>query len=267
MNITIFDVSHGFCGYIVADNGNVILVDCGHDGDNFRPSTHLRNSGCRGIESLIISNYDEDHVSDLPNILNNFHVEVLYRNKSISTTQLENIKRQTGPVSNAMRATLNLADEYSNPVAAYPDYGDLKFETFQNNYPEFTDTNNLSLLTFVEYDGLGVVFTGDLESDGWDRILENSRVQEKLRNVNIFVASHHGRANGYTRRVFDFCSPDIVVISDKQIVHETQKNVYANHANGVPWDGGPDKRYVLTTRNDGHINIRKNLGSGYHISV
>lgn len=63
-------MSHGFCAYVVADNGNVILVDCGHDGANFRPSTYLRNSGCTGIESLIISNYDEDHVSDLPNILN-----------------------------------------------------------------------------------------------------------------------------------------------------------------------------------------------------
>lgn len=267
MNIKIFNVSHGFCSYVVADNGNVILVDCGHDGANFRPSAYLRNSGCTGIESLIISNYDEDHVSDLPNILNQFHVGVLYRNNSISPQELENLKRQTGPISTAMRSTLNLAGEYSNPVATYPDYSGIEFEVFQNDYPAFTDTNNLSLLTIMEYDGFGIAFTGDLEVGGWDALLENPRVRHKLSMVNVFIASHHGRVNGYNPRVFEYCSPDIVVISDKEIVHETQKNTYANHASGLNWNGGPEKRYVLTTRSDGHIEISKKVGQGYHVSI
>ena len=267
MNIKIFDVAHGFCASIVANNGNIILIDCGHDGDNFRPSDYLRTSGCTGIESLIISNYDEDHVSDLPNILRNFHINVLYRNKSITIPQLENLKRQNGPISNAMRATLDLSTEYSHGVPVYPDYNGIEFEIFQNNYPEFTDTNNLSLITFVEYDGMGIVFTGDMESNGWESIINQTRVQEKLGNVDIFVASHHGRTNGYNERIFDYCSPDIVIISDKQIIHETQKNIYANHARGLAWDGQSDRRYVLTTRNDGHININKESGSSYRITI
>jgi len=31
MEIKIFDVSHGFCALLVADNGNVALFDAGHN--------------------------------------------------------------------------------------------------------------------------------------------------------------------------------------------------------------------------------------------
>ena len=51
MRIHIFDVSHGFCALLVADNGNVMLFDCGHnETTGFRPSKYLTDSGCFGIE-------------------------------------------------------------------------------------------------------------------------------------------------------------------------------------------------------------------------
>jgi beta-lactamase superfamily II metal-dependent hydrolase len=88
-----------------------------------------------------------------------------------------------------------------------------------------------------------------------------------LSRVNIFVASHHGRETGYCKEVFDYCNPEIVIISDKEIVHETQNQQFKQHASGVPWNGGPEKRYVLTTRSDGTITITKNIGQGLHIQI
>ncbi|HEX7028614.1 MAG TPA: hypothetical protein VF268_15335, partial [Gammaproteobacteria bacterium] len=97
--------------------------------------------------------------------------------------------------------------------------------------------------------------------------LENSVFCDHLRRVNIFVASHHGRVSGYCESVFDCCKPDIVIISDKEIIHETQKQMYAKHAKGLLWNGGPEKRYVLTTRSDGMITIKKRIGEGYHVAI
>jgi len=85
--------------------------------------------------------------------------------------------------------------------------------------------------------------------------------------MNIFVASHHGRESGYCSEVFNFCRPDIILISDKSIVHETQNVNYAKHANGLSWNGTNEKRYVLTTRNDGSITIDKNIGEGYRVTI
>ncbi len=69
MEIRIFDVAHGFCAYVIADNNNVMLIDCGYnEGTGFRPSDYLVRDSCTGIKLLIVSNFDEDHVSDLPNV-------------------------------------------------------------------------------------------------------------------------------------------------------------------------------------------------------
>jgi hypothetical protein len=102
-----------------------------------------------------------------------------------------------------------------------------------------------------------------------DDILEMPLFRQWLRQVTVFVASHHGRENGYCEEVFQYCHPEVVVISDKNIVHDTQEHCYDNHATGVDFwhDGQFTRRYVLTTRCDGHITINKAKGNPYTISI
>ncbi|MDP8213432.1 MAG: hypothetical protein P9X22_09145 [Candidatus Zapsychrus exili] len=84
MEIKIFDVSHGFCAYLIADNGNVMLFDCGHnEGAKFYPSEYLIKNGCKGIEQLIIQNFDQDHVSDLPNLRKALPIKTFSCNRSL----------------------------------------------------------------------------------------------------------------------------------------------------------------------------------------
>ncbi len=156
MKINIFDVSHGFCAYLVADNGNVMLIDCGHNEETgFRPSSYLLRSGCKGIEYLIIQNFDQDHISDLPNILQLLPVSIFYRNRSISPASLTDLKKAAGPITPQMKTAIDLHDRYIYEVASPPVLQNIEFRCFCNSYPLFTDTNNLSLVTFVHYDGMG----------------------------------------------------------------------------------------------------------------
>ncbi|NQV16630.1 hypothetical protein HQ531_14300 [bacterium] len=267
MKLTIFNVGHGFCAYLIADTNNVMLFDCGYNQETgFRPSNYLQNTGCNGIENFVISNFDQDHVDDLPNIMNRFNIQVLYRNKSISPERLRQLKAEAGPIMPAMEAAIGLSERYNSPVSNHPDFGAIEFACFYNNYPEFTDTNNLSLVSFIQYDDMGIVLPGDLEKSGWRKLLENESFRDQLGSVNIFVASHHGRDSGYCEEVFEYCSPDIVIISDTSVQYETQKNKYADHASGISWKTG-ETRYVLTTRSDGNIEITKSIGSGYNIHI
>jgi len=268
MEIRVFDVSHGFCSLIIGDNGNLMLIDCGHNEQtNFRPSSYLKKIGCTGIEKLVIQNYDQDHVSDLPNLREMFDIQNLHRNKSISTTELRQLKLESGPLSDALDSMIDMVEQYNGTAVNPPKFPNMEFSIFYHDFPAFTDTNNLSVVTFIHYDGFSMVYTGDLESAGWKKHLDDRYFQNELSRVNVFVASHHGRESGYCKEVFNFCSPDIIIISDKEIIHETQKQNYANHASGVPWDGGPKKRYVLTTRSDGMISITKNISEGYNIAI
>jgi beta-lactamase superfamily II metal-dependent hydrolase len=268
MKIQIFDVSHGFCAYLIADNRNVVLFDCGHnERTGFRPSQYLPRSGCTAIEKFIITNYDEDHISDLCDLLDLLPIEVLTCNRSISVEQLERLKLENGPLTNNMKRLISMITGYSNTDYIPPDFSGIEHNVFYCSYPLLTDTNNLSLVSFIHYDGVGIIFPGDIEKKGWEELLKQERFRDNLRRTHFFVASHHGRENGYCEEVFRYCKPEIVIISDKEIVHETQKNCYAKHASGIPWNGGPERRYVLTTRSDGMITITKTLGQPPHINI
>jgi beta-lactamase superfamily II metal-dependent hydrolase len=123
----------------------------------------------------------------------------------------------------------------------------------KNSYSEFSDTNNISLVTFIERGSTKLIIPGDLEQDGWEALLGRQDFVTELADVNVFVASHHGRESGYCEDVFNVCSPHVIVFSDSEIVHGTQEmsQTYAQHASGVQFNG--ETRYVLSTRNDGSI--------------
>ena len=97
MRIQIFDVEHGGCALVTADTGARTLIDAGHNSTtNWRPSTHLAGLGVSHLEHLIITNYDEDHASDLARLLRVVSVGVLTSNPSVSGDNLKRLKNIGG---------------------------------------------------------------------------------------------------------------------------------------------------------------------------
>jgi|GEM_PF-715376 hypothetical protein len=88
--------------------------------------------------------------------------------------------------------------------------------------------NNLSLVTFVKCGHHKIIFPGDMETEGWRRLLQNPEFVHELNGVNLFVASHHGRENGYCEEVLDLC-PNI------RGVHHFRQEERASNAG----DSGP----------------------------
>jgi beta-lactamase superfamily II metal-dependent hydrolase len=251
MKVTIHDVGHGLCVSLVHENGNVMLWDCGQADWN-RPSEVLYADGIRTINNLFITNYDEDHVSDLPQFRQSFSIQLLYRNNTITADQLQALKRQGGPLTTAMESMISMIRTYTGDAPAeLPAFPNVAFTTFRNLYlTDFNDTNNISLVTFLQCGATRFIIPGDIETAGWEKLLANASFVNNLASVNVFIASHHGRDNGYCAEVFQHCTPDVIVFSDSTIVHATQEMsaTYANHANGIQLDG--ETRYVLSTRND-----------------
>lgn len=255
MRFEILNVEHGFCAYAVGDDGKVLLFDCGH-GSAICPSTYLPALDITGIHRFFVTNYDEDHISDLPAVRQNLDIDILTRNDDIDINQIRSLK--TPPISSAMEELLSMINSYTgyvNPQQLDPE--GLSVQCFYNPYPKFTDTNNLSLLTFLKLGHTMFALGGDLERNGWLELLKNPRVRDLLKYVDVFVASHHGRESGYCREVFNYCNPRLIVMSDGPIRHDTQRmaSTYANHAVGgwISTSQGQDFRKVVTTRNDGNI--------------
>ena len=267
MVLRIWDVEHGACAMLHHSIGNyhgrLAMIDSG-DTDDWRPSTFIRNNLSRSrLDYLFITNADQDHMSDLQGLWGaGINVPVWYRNPSLGPDAFRQIKEQSGrPLTNdAKRYLLNLTN-FSGPVAEPFDQnmGGITSSLFWNTYPQFKTTNDLSLVVFIKYSNFKILFPGDLEKAGWRALLQRADFRAELAGTNILVASHHGRENGYCEDIFEYFTPNAVVISDKAMEHETQETVpdyrAAVRAQGVRVATTMKDRHVLTTRRDGWIQF------------
>lgn len=264
MELDIFDVEHGACALLTCDNGARLMLDCGHNASTgWRPGNHLRKQGIYRLEMLAITNYDEDHVSGLPDLLSNVDVSWLWRNKSVSPDILTSLKSDDG-MGEGIDALVEMARRYTGGSGeSPPEFPGVVRSAFNNTYPEFQDENNLSLVVHLAINGIGFLFPGDLECNGWLRLLEQDRFRAAVMNTSVLIAAHHGRASGICPDIFaDYgCNPYYVVISDKGYMYDTQETVpfYRNVTRGGPFRG--ETRHVLTTRRDGHIRFVFSTGT------
>jgi beta-lactamase superfamily II metal-dependent hydrolase len=262
MKLEIFDVEHGACALLTADNNTRLMIDCGSSA-TWQPGTHLRCQGVRSLEMLAITNYDEDHASGLPNLLDNVHVQWLWRNESVTPQQICALKSEDG-MANGIRTLVGMAGNYQDvPGVAPLVFPGVERRAFWNTFPRFDDENNLSMVVFLSIHGKGFLFPGDLEEAGWLNLLQLAEFRDAVARTHVLLASHHGRESGICTELFDKhnCRPYYVVISDKGYMYSTQECVpyYRSKAIGGPFRG--ETRHVLTTRNDGHITFTVNPDS------
>jgi beta-lactamase superfamily II metal-dependent hydrolase len=265
MDLKIFDVEHGACALLTCDDNTRLMLDCGHNGDTgWKPGTYLREQGIASIETLAVTNYDEDHVSGADDLFDRVSVGWLWRNKSVSAQTIRYLKSEDGMGPGIDRLVHEIENTYTGTgggTATPPSFQGLKRVGFSNSYPEFDDENNLSLVVHLNCNGVGVLFPGDLERAGWLKLLERADFREALRNTKVLVASHHGRENGCCEEIFSYCKPYYVVISDKGYMYDTQRTIpfYSKYAIGGPFRG--DTRKILTTRRDGRIGFKFDANS------
>jgi beta-lactamase superfamily II metal-dependent hydrolase len=263
MKVHIFDVEHGNCCAIEFSSGECMMIDCGHNSSTgWRPSRWVLSRGGE-LTNLTISNFDEDHVSDLPDLYNNCHIKSLSKNWYVDSDWIRREKAQNG-MGPGISTLVNMIDYYTDP-SLNTDWGGSIVKRFCFSPNVLNDVNSLSLVTFIHYMGIRIVFPGDMTSKGWSVLLQNNDFRTMLQNTNIFVASHHGRIDGYCSDVFEYCTPDIIIISDKSIRYETQNVDYSKHARGIRWNN-TEIRKVLTTRNDGKLEIELSGSNGYYIT-
>ncbi len=280
MVLRVWDVEHGACAMLHdlsnGKAGRLAMIDSGSKAD-WRPSTFIKTSlGRDCLDYLFITNADQDHLSDLQGLWDeDIDVKTLTRNPHPPVEELRKIKA-AGGTSNDIERFLLMHASYNQPVTEpFNDHmGGITRKTFHNNFPEFKDTNNLSCAVFFEFGGFKILFPGDLEEAGWKALLKRQDFVDELAGVTVLVASHHGRENGYCKEVFNHCKPRAIVISDKSIVHDTQKmtptyrqRVVDNWPNGVNVATTRKQRHVLTTRRDGWIQFEVEANGNFTITT
>jgi beta-lactamase superfamily II metal-dependent hydrolase len=267
VRLQIFDVEHGACALLTADNNTRMMIDCGHNASTgWRPGTYLARQGIFNLDMLGITNYDEDHASGSADLFDKVNVAWLLRNRSVSGATIKTLKAEDGMGPGIDRLVYAIDHVFHGggaPTVPEPEFCGATRQIFFNQFPQFDDENNLSLVIFLKCHGVGVMFPGDLEKRGFLELLKNEAFKQALRETNIYVASHHGRENGCCDEIAaELRNVYYVVISDKVYQHETQETIpfYSRVAKGGPFRQ-EQIRKVLTTRCDGRIDFEFGPGT------
>lgn len=271
MDLTIFDVEHGACALLTSDTGTRLMLDCGHNASTgWTPGQHLYKLGATRLDVLMITNYDEDHVSGFRDLDERVFIEWMFRNRTVNGPDLHRLKSDTGMGAGIAHLARRVAAfvPSANPLPHFPR---VSWEVFWNEYPhDFDDENNLSMVVKLVVDGIAFLFPGDMECAGWRQLFaSNPAFRSAVANIDVLVASHHGRDNGICPDLFDNhgCKPAIVVISDDYHKYDTQKTTgyYGSKCRGISFRG--ESRRVLTTRMDGdiHFSFSASPGGNWHV--
>lgn len=264
----IFNVDHGACALLTlptAQGYKRVLIDCGHtadfdgNGNPWTPGMHFKQLGVNFVDLLICTNYDEDHASGAPSLIE-YGVDVgcILGNPTVPASVIAHLKKENG-MGRGIRVIANsLAERGIIPTP--PTIPGLALSWFWNPWPYRTDENNLSLVAHLSIHGWNFLFPGDLETDGWMNMLKYAPFAALMPNVDVLMAAHHGRANGKCDELFSVhnCNPALIVISDCEKKHQSQETVpyYYLRARGVQSFQGNGPRSVLTTRSDGELWFR-----------
>ena len=264
MKVIFYDVEHGSCCHIITPNNMHILVDVGSKTDSsivkYISRKYFGNQGGK-IDELIITHPHEDHIYDLPNLKSVLPPRVLNRPAGafdivpLDDTQMHLVIANT---ANEMNKSYKYPVLPGTAPTDHEANGGVEFKiiTPKEEWTNKNDLNTFSSIIVIKYSGYKFVLTGDNPAHILREMIKTdySGIKDAIRNADVLLAPHHGRAGEFCQEFFDITNPQLTVVSDKSIVHGTQEDTAKLYkGRGVSLFG--QMRYVLTTRNDGSISF------------
>ncbi|MEL7563926.1 MAG: stalk domain-containing protein [Dehalobacterium sp.] len=219
LTVHFIDVGQADSIYIQAPNRYDILIDAGNNDDGPAVVTYLNNQGVDDIELLIATHAHEDHIGGLDDVLNAFVVEQIIDSGEVSTT----------------KTYTNYWAAVEAEEAKYQEDSDLTFDLGNNirfyvieTGDGYSNTNDNSVLTKLDYNNVEFLFTGDMEADVEGSIL-NKDIQ-----ADILKVGHHGSRSSTSETFLNIVNPSSAVISVGEgntygHPHEETLNTLKNH--------------------------------------
>lgn len=264
MKINFYDVEHGSCTHIITPNGKHILVDVGSKVDK-SITLYIKNKffGYYGghIDQLIITHPHEDHIYDLPRLYKELRPNILQRpieSFDIIPSRNTEVHKEIAEYANKMNKEYNgEISGTASPLLSRNNGGvDVEIISAPGSCTTKSDLNTFSSIVIIKYEGYKFVLTGDNPKNVLEYMIKinHEDIKDKISNASVLLAPHHGRTGEYCDSFFKLVNPYLTMVSDKSIEHGTQEEtsqLYRGRGAGKD----REKRYVLTTRNDGTVTF------------
>jgi competence protein ComEC len=209
---TFFAVDKGNMTLVQFSNGINMLVDCHYSSERPTPVEYLQDK-IQKLHFVVITHPHQDHLTGLKDICEEFRPPYLWHNDRYF---------KPDPVYDDWSYYEKLRSgqlSYCTPTAVRngqsATIGDSRIFVAGPLVPNIEDTsddeNNNGILLSVVTGSAKVVLTGDTERPQWE-----STDLTRLANASVFLASHHGREDGFSSAALRVLKPGHIVISDGQ---------------------------------------------------
>ena len=269
LNILVFNVDHGFCSFLHSPNGYGLLYDCGR-GTYFSPIRYIQQNiplvpfEDRQLAKLVISHPHDDHIEDIDRLISELPPKII-RRQTYNWNAIKTPGAQSQGYEN-LDTYSTWQSNYNQPVVNEPDWvlqisdsiclSPSTAFRINANY-----VNNSSIPMVVTYKGYKIVFSGDLEEEGWLKLLENASFCRLIEGAHFFIASHHGHSTGYCPEIFEVIGQPFLNIISMRSGDDNVHAAYSQNSRGIMYQG--QTRYMLSTRNDGSKSWSGKTGHSY----
>ncbi len=199
LTVRFLDVGQADCALLEC-GGKFMLIDGGNVADSSRVVSFLQQQGVEALELVVCTHAHEDHLGGLPGVLAVF-----------PTAQVWSPTRTYS--SNCFDDFLYYVDQQGlaltvpQPGTAFS-LGDARV-TVLGPVLSYSETNNTSLVLLVQYGENRFLFTGDMETEAENDLLDaGARVQ-----ADVLKVGHHGSETSTGYRFLYEVSPKYAVIS------------------------------------------------------
>lgn len=206
------NVGQGESIYIEFPNGDDVLIDAGKSNQGSTVVNYLKGQENNiDLEYLIATHPDADHVGGMKDVFNNLNVRnFIYPKDAPHTTQ-------------TWKNVLSLANtEGCKIIDGVPgtmfNIGGVTMK-FIHSSTDFSDNNDDSIVTYLDYNNTEFLFTGDIEETAEKDMVSKGLVPD----VDFMTVPHHGSKGSSTSEFLSKAKPEhaIVSVGDNSYGHPT----------------------------------------------
>ena len=210
VQITMLDVGQGDGLYLRGPEGNHYFIDGGSSDvkeiGRYRIEPFLKSQGVGCLDYVFISHGDADHMNGIQEMLKRQKLGIRIRNLVLPVQEvwdetlyeLVEIALEQGTKVFTMKETQNIWEDELCITCLQP-----------GSKSSLEAGNGASMVLQVKYGEFEMLFTGDVEGEGEETLME----QQKLTRVDVLKVAHHGSKHSTTEELIRKLRPKYALIS------------------------------------------------------
>lgn len=206
IKVNMIDIGQGDSIYIETSKRKVVLIDGGGtEGSDYDVGEnillpYILDQGKSVVDVAIVSHPHEDHIEGIFTLLQKIKVKKVVISENVEKTELGENLVELCKNKNTKVVTVKAGENFIVDKIKF----NVIFPTAKEND---TNLNNMSILLKMEYAGVKLLFTGDLEAEKEAEVLKNDI------SADILKVGHHGSITSTSEKFLRKVMPQIALIS------------------------------------------------------